>query len=157
MPKPCCINGNKQLNQITNDPEQTKKTRKKIAELLSKGSSTFINYQGKAFTNYNELTLQQEKLEKELSSLLRINFNQEVPPTTDHTAFWQQNANNWLQNLDLLRDWSSWNRIKDFAKLASQLPSFTQEAATSSEIGILQRATSEKPPKPSAMPAWAAT
>src|SRR5690554_3971960 len=131
---------NNLLNQITNDPEQTKKTRKKIAELLSEGSSTFINYQGKAFTNYNELTLQQENLEKELSSLLHINFNQEVPPTTDHTAFWQQNAENWLQNLDLLRDWTSWNRIKDFAKLASQLPSFTQEAATSSEIGILQRA-----------------
>jgi len=50
--------------------------------LLSKGSSTFINYQGKAFTNYNELTLQQEKLEKELSSLLHINFNQEGLP--DH-------------------------------------------------------------------------
>lgn len=208
---------NNLLHQITNDPEQTKKTRKKIAELLSEGSSTFINYQGKAFTNYNELTLQQENLEKELSSLLHINFNQEVPQTTDHTAFWQQNAENWLQNLDLLRDWSSWNRIKDetikmglqavvnsytqglfksgevltsskkslfkilaehiieqepgltifngklfegkikkfkeqskyfealtkaelFAKLASQLPSFTQEAATSSEIGILQRA-----------------
>src|SRR5690554_3334258 len=208
---------NNLLHQITNNPEQTKKTRKKIAELLSEGSSTFINYQGKAFTNYNELTLQQENLEKELSSLLHINFNQEVPPTTDHTAFWQQNAENWLQNLDLLRDWSSWNRIKDetikmglqavvnsytqglfksgevltsfkkslfkilaehiieqepglaifngklfegkikkfkeqskyfealtkaelFAKLASQLPSFTQEAATSSEIGILQRA-----------------
>src|SRR5690554_1948187 len=140
MPKPCCINGNKQPHQITNNPEQTKKTRKKIAELLSEGSSTFINYQGKAFTNYNELTLQQENLEKELSSLLHIDFNQEAPQTTDHTAFWQQNAENWLQNLDLLRDWTSWNRIKDFAKLASQLPSFTQEAATSSEIGILQRA-----------------
>ena len=208
---------NNLLHQITNDPGQTKKTRKKIAELLSEGSSTFINYQGKAFTNYNELTLQQENLEKELSSLLHIDFNQEAPQTTDHTAFWQQNAENWLQNLDLLRDWSSWNRIKDettkmglqavvnsytqgffksgevltsfkkslfkilaehiieqepglaifngklfegkikkfkeqskyfealtkaelFAKLASQLPSFTQEAATSSEIGILQRA-----------------
>src|SRR5690554_5446269 len=131
---------NNLLHQITNDPKQTKKTRKKIAELLSEGSSTFINYQGKAFTTYNDLSLQQEKLEKELSSLLHIDFNQEAPQTTDHTAFWQQNAENWLQNLDLLRDWTSWNRIKDFAKLASQLPSFTQEAATSSEIGILQRA-----------------
>lgn len=208
---------NNLLHQITEDPGQLNNTRYTIAELLKEGSSTFQNFKGKVFVHFYALTQEQEKLEQELSSLLSINFNQELSQTTNHTAFWQQNAEVWLQNLDLLRDWSSWNRIKEetikmgllpvvetysngmlptnevlssfkksifkclaehiiakepglaifngklfeakikkfkeqskyfealtkaelFAKLASHLPSFSQEASTSSEIGILQRA-----------------
>ncbi|MBK6285817.1 MAG: hypothetical protein IPF54_26880 [Draconibacterium sp.] len=44
---------------------------------------------------------------------MKIDFNSEKDNSIDWTEFWKQNAENWLGNLDSLRDWTSWNRIKD--------------------------------------------
>ncbi|MCK9452027.1 MAG: DUF3320 domain-containing protein [Bacteroidales bacterium] len=208
---------NRLLLKITEDTTKTKEKRHTIANLLSDGSRSFLNLKGKAVLNYIVLAEEQLIIEESLHDLLDINFESEQYNPIDWTAFWLQNAENWLANLNYLRDWTSWNRVKKevddaglssiteaystgeltnqevltsfkkslfkhfseyiisndvrlsvfngklfegkikkfkeqsryfeeltkaelFAKLASKIPSFTKEAANSSEIGILQRA-----------------
>jgi len=202
---------------LTEDAAKVKEIRKSLAANLSDGIRTFLDIKGKTLLNYNKLAEQQHELEGKLSELLKIDFSSEQNKTLDWTESWKQNAENWSANLDLLRDWTSWNRIKGevidanispvakaylsgilknkvvltsfkkslfkhfseyiiskdsrlsvfngklfegkikkfkeqskyfeeltkaelFAKLASQIPSFTREASNSSEIGLLQRA-----------------
>ncbi len=202
---------------LTEDATKVREIRNSLSANLSDGSRTFLDIKGKTLLNYNDLIEQQHELEGKLSELLKINFSLEQNKTLDWTESWKQNAENWLENLDSLRDWTSWNRIKGqvieanispiaeayldgrlkneavltsfkkaifkhfsehiiskdsrlsvfngklfegkikkfkaqskyfeeltkaelFAKLASQIPSFTREASNSSEIGLLQRA-----------------
>ncbi len=202
---------------ITKDILKTKEIRNNLANLLYDGSRLFLNIKGKTVLNNIALSEEQQKIEESLFDLMKIDFNSEKDNSIDWTEFWKQNAENWLGNLDSLRDWTSWNRIKDeiiecgilsvvdaysngklknhevlasfkksifkhfseyiistdislsvfngklfegkikkfkeqskyfeeltkaelYAKLASKIPSFTKEAANSSEIGILQRA-----------------
>jgi len=208
---------NRLVIKITEDPLKVNEIRSNLANLLYDGQRSFLDMKGKVISSYIVLAEEQKKIEDALFELLNIDFKTEQNHSNDWTEFWKQNAENWLENLDSLRDWASWNRIKNdiieyglftvvelystgelknqevltsfkkslfkkfseyiiskdsrlsvfngklfegkikkfkeqskyfeeltkaelFAKLASKIPSFTQEASNSSEIGILQRA-----------------
>ena len=208
---------NRFLIKITEDHLKANKIRSNLANLLYDGHRSFLDTKGKVISSYILLAEEQKKIEEGLLDLLNIDFTIEQNQSNDWTEFWIQNAENWSENIDSLRDWASWNRIKEeiiekglfsvvevysngglknqevltsfrkslfknfseyiiskdsrlsvfngklfegkikkfkeqskyfeeltkaelFAKLASKIPSFTQEASNSSEIGILQRA-----------------
>lgn len=208
---------NRLLLKITEDTAKANAIRKNLANLFIDGSRSFLDIKGKTVVSYVSIADEQQKIEVSLFDLLQVDFNHEQDHSTGWTEFWKQNAENWLANLESLRDWTSWNRIKQevidsgissvvesysngefnndevftvfkkslfrhfsefiiskderlsgfngklfegkikkfkeqskyfeeltraelFSKLASKIPSFTKEAANSSEIGILQRA-----------------
>ena len=208
---------NRLIISLTKDALKTNEIRNNLANHLSDASRSFFSLKGKLITSYIALSEEQQKIEDNLFDLLNIHFKTEENNSIDWTKFWKENAEKWLENLDSLRNWTSWNRIKDeainkglssvvqtyshgdlenhavvksfkkslfkniseyiiskdnrlslfngklfegkirkfkeqsqyfedltkaelFARLAAEIPSFTQEAANSSEIGILQRA-----------------
>ncbi len=209
------------LTSLTEDSDEVKTIRNNLSIYLSDGSNAFIETKGKSLLKFNELVEHQQELEEKISELLKIDFSIENDETIDWTEYWRQNAINWLENIDSLRDWTSWNRVKNqvidanismvteaytdgrlenafvlvsfkkslfkhfseyiiskdpkltifngklfegkikkfkeqskyfeeltkaelYAKLASEIPTFSREASTSSENGILQRAIRNK-------------
>lgn len=216
-----CIKLNQLFLELIDDVLKVKEIRFNLSILLAGGSQTFKNSKGKILTSYLENCKCHEEIEEQLSLILKIDFENEVDSSEDWIRSWRGYAVNWLGNLDELRDWTSWNRVKEkvtesgitsvinsysqgelnnedvlvafkkslykcfaeiiiakdsrlsvfngklfeskirkfkeqsnyfeeltkaelFAKLASNIPSFTQEASKSSEIGILQRAIRNK-------------
>lgn len=103
---------NRLLIKITEDASKTNEIRNNLANLLYDGSHSFLNIKGKTVLNYTVLVEEKQKIEECLSYLLDIDFNSEEKNSIDWTEYWKQNAENWLKNLDSLRDWTSWNRIK---------------------------------------------
>lgn len=209
------------LVSITGNPLFAKAIRTHLALLLSEGVKTFTDLHEKKIHLFISILDQIVKIEAQLTELLGIDFTGQKTVSFDWVVVWKQKANRWLENLDDLRDWTSWNiavekglkselepvvlaykngllkneevvhafkksiyrqcseliisgdpnlssfngklfetKIKKFkekskyfeeltkaelyAKLASAIPSFTQEASQSSEIGILQRAIRNK-------------
>ena len=100
------------LLKLTGDVSKVKEIRNNLSNLISDGSQTFLDIKGKTLLSYSVLVKQQQEIEENLYELLRIDFAQEQGNTLDWTEFWKQNAENWSANLDSLRDWTSWNRIK---------------------------------------------
>lgn len=212
-----CLQINRLIISLTKDAFEVNEIRSKLANLLNNGSLSFFSQKGELVISYLSLSEEQQKIEHKLLDLLNIDFKTEETNSTDWTKYWKQNAEYWLTNLDSLRNWTSWNRIKEeaienglfsvveaytngdlkneevltsfkkslfkqvseyiiskddrlslfngklfegkikkfkeqskyfeeltkaelFARLAAKIPSFTQEAANSSEIGVLQRA-----------------
>ncbi|MGG1555136.1 DUF3320 domain-containing protein [Paenibacillus ferrarius] len=62
--------------------------------------------------------------ERELQELLQIQFNQlrSAPEAEDWCAWMLEKAKLWSSNLDRLRDWSTWRRIRAQAEAADLLP-----------------------------------
>ena len=208
---------NSLIISLTEDAIKVNEVKNNLVNHLYNGTNSFLNLKGKLIVNFITLSKEQEKIENTLSDLLDIDFKKETKKSVDWTNYWKENADGWLSNLDSLRNWTSWNRIKEetaekglssvvetyskgeiknhevltsfkkslfkniseyiiskdnrlslfngklfegkikrfkeqstyfeeltkaelFARLAAQIPSFTQEAANSSEIGVLQRA-----------------
>ncbi|GAP68302.1 superfamily I DNA and/or RNA helicase [Bacteroidales bacterium 6E] len=209
------------LMRISNDPVKSGEIRAKLAKRLSAGTKSFRDLNGKTLQAYIESYDNTAETEAQLNSLLGISFGDIAPEGEDRVMAAKQAAMRWKNNLDLLRDWSGWNRAVEkatsrgllplidacrcghlkneevtgafrkaiyrlgadhiisndsiladfngrlfegkirqfreksdyfealtkaelFSKLASAIPSFTQEASQSSEIGILQRAIRNK-------------
>lgn len=206
---------------ITKDPLATKEIRSQLALQFSDGAKTFQTLNGEKLQTFVDLFEKIEATENQLNELMGIDFMNPEHLEEDWSMIWKQKAQRWNKNLDLFRDWSSWNltkykaknaglypvvecycagylkndevsssfkksiyrlcaefiisidpnlssfngklfenKIKKykeknkyfeeltkaelFSKLASAIPSFTQEAAQSSESGILQRAIRNK-------------
>ncbi|MFW6257608.1 MAG: DUF3320 domain-containing protein [Prolixibacteraceae bacterium] len=211
----------KAVLDITSDVSKSKLVRSSLSTGFSEGAQTYISINGKYLQSYIESFEKVKDRENELSELLDIDFSDNTNQSQNWITVWNQKALNWKQNLDDLRDWTSWNhsvhkvrqaglapvvlayqqgelkneevldsfkkavfrqcseyvissepqlsafngklfenkirkfrekslyfeeltKAELFAKLASEIPSFTREAAKSSEIGILQRAIRSK-------------
>ncbi|MGM0407920.1 MAG: DUF3320 domain-containing protein [Bacteroidota bacterium] len=211
----------KAVLNITGDVSKSKWIRSNLSTDFSEGAQSYISINGNILKNYIESFKTVKYRENEFSELLGIEFSDNNNHSKDWITVWNQKALNWQQNLDDLRDWSSWNlsvqkvlkaglnpvvqayqqgelkneevldsfkkaifrhfseyiiskepqlstfngklfenkirkfreksryfeeltKAELFAKLASDIPSFTREAAKSSEIGILQRAIRSK-------------
>jgi DNA polymerase III delta prime subunit len=211
----------KAVLSITSDVSKSKLVRSNLSTDFSEGAQTYISLKGKFLRSFKESFEKVKDRENELSELLDIDFSDNTNQSQDWITVWNQKALNWQQNLDDLRDWTSWNhsvhkvrkaglspvvqayqqgelknkevldsfkkaffrqcseyiisnepqlsafngklfenkirkfrekslyfeeltKAELFAKLASDIPSFTREAAKSSEIGILQRAIRSK-------------
>ena len=101
------------LLKITEDLSKVKDIRNHLVNLLYNGNSSFLELEGKTVLNYLTLIEEQKKIEESLDYLLIIDFNTKQNISIDWTEFWIQNAESWFSNLDSLRDWTSWNRIKE--------------------------------------------
>jgi len=110
------------LLQIIGEASTVNVIRNNLSNLLSDGSRTFFDTKGKTLLNYIKLVEKQHEIEVILSELLKIDFAFEQNKTLDWTIFWKQNAESWLVNLDLLRDWTSWNRVREKVENAGVYP-----------------------------------
>ena len=212
-----CLLINNLITSLSANSLKVNEIRSNLATLLDDGIQSFLTSKGEIITKFLSVTEEQKKIEEKIVDLLNIDFETEQDTSKDWTEYCKQSAQNWLANLDSLRNWTSWNRIKEetidmglisvvnaysngklknqevlasfkkslfknlseyiikkdqrlsifngklfegkirkfkeqskyfeeltkaelFAKLASKIPSFTQEASNSSEIGILLRA-----------------
>lgn len=101
------------LLSITEDILKVNEIKKKTAELLNDGSHTFLDHKEKIIVSFLELIDEQVKIENQLYEILGIDFKTAQNISMDWTEFWLQNAKNWLENIDSLRDWTNWNRLKN--------------------------------------------
>lgn len=208
---------NQLLLDIFGDPASVKESKNNLAENLKHGNKDFLQTKGKSLLKLITLKEEQQILENKINDLLVIDFTESEEKEETVTDYWISQAKLWLLNWDALRDWSSWNQVKQkvinagflplvkkyetgevnnrnavqsfkksvykqyaeyiiesepaldtfngklfeakiekfreqssyfealakselFAKLSSHIPSFTVEASTNSEVGILQRA-----------------
>lgn len=215
------ISINKVIYTLTKEFQKITEVKLNLSKLLANGHQSFIENRGKSILEYNGVLLEQNEIEEVLYRFLEADFLTENDSSLDWSVTKKIHAEKWIDNLDLLRDWTVWNRtcqkVRDaqifslaesyvkgelknehvsaafkkslyrhlceyiisqdirlsmfngkifegkikkfqdqsryfeeltkaelFAKLASRIPSFTQEASTSSEIGILQRAIRNK-------------
>ena len=209
------------LISISKDPINAKEIRSQLASQLSDGAKTYQDINKENLQAFVDLFEKTSSVENQLTEILGIDFRTPLKANADWSLIWKENALRWKDNIDSLRDWSSWNlavekarraelslvienyrngKLKNeevidsfrkgvyrlsaefiissdanlsafngklfetkirkykektkyfgeltkaelFSKLASSIPSFTQEASQSSEIGILQRAIRNK-------------
>lgn len=208
---------NQAANRLYKDPSAARLWRAKLAEAIKDGTSTYLAVYGNALVGFEKDYQAAKAKEQQLSNLLGIDFNSISAQADNYMAVCNEYAQQWLGNMDGLRDWTAWLQTREralqagllpvveayetgklrtshvspsflkglyksiaeyifkvepslasfsgqlfeekirrfrelshrfeqltrdevFASLAAKLPSFTQEAAQSSEIGILQRA-----------------
>jgi len=86
---------------------------------------------------YDEIAKDEEKL----SQLLQIPFEQlrTTPNVSDWYAFMMEKANLWASNLDRMRDWSTWRRIRTQAEEAGLLPlviPYEQGALSNEQLSV---------------------
>jgi hypothetical protein len=212
---------NQALISISKDPINAKEIRNQLANQLSDGAKTYQDINKEILQAFVDLCEKTSSVENQLTELLGIDFKTPLKTNEAWGLLWKEKALRWKDNIDSLRDWSSWNlavekasraelspvienyrngKLKNeevidsfrkgvyrlsaefiissdanlsafngklfetkirkykektkyfgeltkaelFSKLASSIPSFTQEASQSSEIGILQRAIRNK-------------
>ncbi|MES2331853.1 MAG: DUF3320 domain-containing protein [Bacteroidota bacterium] len=210
------ININRELHKLS-DPISAARWRNNLSEYFGEGSSAYIQQQKVILNNYCNSIQDVHRTEKKLEEVLQIDFKKLPNIETDWIETSKKYTQQWLENIDLLKDWMNWNRLKViaihdgliplinacenndipatdiftaykrglykscinniidnnvtlssfngklfdekirkfkeisnlferltkeelYAKLASNIPDFTKEAAQSSEIGILQKA-----------------
>jgi very-short-patch-repair endonuclease len=112
----------KQIIQITGDPHRTKQIREKLSVELSEGTSTYLQVHEKTLRRFIDVLTQVKQAEAKINELLKVDFSVDVTQEQDWTGFWKQRASIWNENLDKLRDWTSWNQAVDKA-LKSDLSS----------------------------------
>ncbi len=117
-----CIQINQILILLIEDISKVKKIKSKLSDLLSGGTSASLNNKRKILLDYIDIVNQQKEIEDNLSELLKIDFFSGKDTSQDWTEYWLHNAENWLVNLESLRDWTSWNRIKQKAVEAGLTP-----------------------------------
>jgi len=110
------------LLSLTNDVLKVKEIKNRLADLLSEGNNTFLNGKGKILLTLIENENKQKELEIELTNSLKIDFTYEQDTLVNWTEVWKQRADKWLKNLESLKDWTTWTRIKQIAINAGLLP-----------------------------------
>ncbi|HEX7583182.1 MAG TPA: DUF3320 domain-containing protein [Prolixibacteraceae bacterium] len=94
---------------ITRDPSNAKQLRNYLSVQLAEGSRTYLDVNGKILKSFVDTIDQLKENERVLTDLLGISFLDDPDKTIDWISIWKQNAQKWNDNLDSLRDWTSWN------------------------------------------------
>ncbi len=208
---------NREANLLFKDPSATRQWRGVLAEAIKDGTSTYLAVYSNALLTFENDYRAVLNTEGQITEALGVDFNAIFTENDQRIVACKTYTQQWLDNVDGLRDWSSWLQTRQravqaglipvveayetgkirtshviagfkkglyrscaayifqveptlasfsgqlfeekikrfrelsarfelltkeeiFASLASKLPSFTQEANQSSEIGILQRA-----------------
>lgn len=109
---------NKQVFSVFDTLDQSAAFIGRLCDMLAKGSDIFKQTKGKLIENARNNYISLGEIESRLSKLLNINFNK--PIASNWLKYWGEKANQWQASIDLLRDWVSWNVVKDKA-LSSNL------------------------------------
>ena len=84
-----------------------------MAILLSEGTKTFTESKGKILLNFLSISGKLNELENNIAEILNIDFLSEEDSALNLSEVWKQKAERWLANIELLKDWISWTRIKE--------------------------------------------
>ncbi len=95
--------------RLTGDPMVAKQIRTYLSAQISEGSRTYLEVNGKILKTFIGINDRIKEAETRLSELLGICFPDNDDKTQDWIATWSQNVRRWNENLDSLRDWTSWN------------------------------------------------
>ncbi len=98
------------LISLTGDPQITKDIHLWLASQLSDGIQTFRRLNGGKLHLYIDLLNQIKEIEQQLSDLLDIDFSNQEIVDKDWVLRQKQQTEKWLDGLDDLRDWTSWNK-----------------------------------------------
>ena len=104
---------NRLIYQLDENTLNVNEIRSNLASHFYDGSQTFLTSKGKIVTEFISIAKEQKEIEEKLTDLLNIDFETKQDNSKDWTEYCKQSAKNWLANLDILRNWTSWNRIKD--------------------------------------------
>lgn len=127
----------RQIISITADPFKAKQIRENIASGLSDGIRTYLQINGKVFTNYIATQQQLTQIENQLCELLKIKFGTENNTEQDWIDIWQNKAISWTKNVDALRDWTTWNQAVEKAEeneLAAVVAAFKKGELQSDQV-----------------------
>ncbi|HEY3371694.1 MAG TPA: DUF3320 domain-containing protein [Prolixibacteraceae bacterium] len=94
---------------LTNDPLSARQIRTDLSVQLAEGSQTYFQVNGKILQSFIGINDRITETEKCLSELLGIIFSDNDDKTLGWDDIWTQKAQKWNENLDSLRDWTSWN------------------------------------------------
>lgn len=94
---------------LTGDPLLARQIRTNLSVQFSEGSRAYLEVNGKILQTFIGINDRIKETETRLSELLDISFSNNEDKTHDWTEIWKQKAQIWNENLDSLRDWTSWN------------------------------------------------
>ncbi len=108
------ININRQSFKL-NNPANAAKWRSKLADYFYDGSKLYIDAQRSSFEKFENLTLKITDKENRLIDLLNINFNSLENIATNWITTSFNYTKKWLNNIDVLKNWISWNQVRSKA------------------------------------------
>jgi len=95
---------------LTGDPLLARQIRTNLSVQFSEGSRTYLEVNGKIFQTFMDINDRIKETETRLSELLGISISDNEDKNFDWIEIWKHKAQKWNENLDLLRDWTSWNQ-----------------------------------------------
>ena len=98
--------------------EKIRDWRQSMASKWSEGSRAYFSAHADRFQNYHKLHESKVQTESELQTCLKPDERIFKKTGKDVAAL----VENWQQNLGLLKDWCTWNRVKDNANQAGLQP-----------------------------------
>lgn len=96
---------------LTGDPLLAMQIRTNLSVQLSEGSRAYLEVNGKILQTFIGINDRIKETETRLSELLGISFSDNEDKNFDWIEIWKQKAQKWNENLDSLRDWTSWNLV----------------------------------------------
>ncbi len=117
---------NQEIISLLEDPAKARAWRRKIAVDLSEGRQVFKQLFGASFSGYGTFYFKTMATEAKLNQTLGIDIAALKPLATSRIDNCEIHAKKWLENIELLRDWVSWQQVRDRAMLEGLEPLITQ-------------------------------
>lgn len=108
-----------------NDPVAAAKWRSKLADYFHEGSKAYVVSQKEVLEKFIHLTTRLYASESRLKELLQIDFAKLENIETNWIETSVLYAQKWLENIDFLKDWTSWNQVRVKAIKEGLLPIVT--------------------------------
>ncbi|SEU27784.1 DUF3320 domain-containing protein [Paenibacillus sp. NFR01] len=98
--------------------------RQKLVQLLAAGKESFIQRCGNLLTEFAESVQVLQQTEQQLMTLLEVNRSKFEAKRQGEAwiPLMREQANLWLSNLDGIRDWCAWRRVREKSAKAGLLP-----------------------------------
>lgn len=110
------------LISISKDPINAKEIRTQLASQLSDGAKTYQDINKESIQTFVDLFEKTSSVENQLTELLGIDFKTNASTDENWSLIWKEKALRWKDNIDSLRDWSSWNLAMEKASRGELSP-----------------------------------
>src|SRR5690606_25738780 len=110
------------LISISKDPINAKEIRNQLANQLSDGAKTYQDINKENLQPFIDLFEKTSSVENQLTGLFGVDFKIPLKANEDWSLIWKEKALRWQDNIDSLRDWSSWNLAVEKAGRAQLSP-----------------------------------
>ncbi|SDT08711.1 AAA domain-containing protein [Paenibacillaceae bacterium GAS479] len=98
--------------------------RQGLQQLISEGRHSFVQQRGPMLSGFADSAKRLQQAENEILTLLAVN-RAEFEARRRNEAWipgMRAQADHWLQNMELLRDWCAWRRVREKSAQAGLLP-----------------------------------